>query len=131
MGYKFLADDWFTEVKKLREEAGDIEIPPQMADLILNLTVTGGPEGDKEFHINSGDFDKGHTDEAKTALTIPYDLAKRLFLENDRSAGMQAFMSGQLKIKGDMSKVMSLQSVNPSDDQEELREKILEITEDD
>ncbi|MCP4552854.1 MAG: SCP2 sterol-binding domain-containing protein [Bacteroidetes bacterium] len=129
MAYKFLSDDWFAEVKKIREEAGDIEIPQQMADLVLNLTLTGGPDGDKDICLKGSDFEQGHDSSATTTITIPYDMAKKLFLENDKAVGMQAFMTGQLKIKGDMSKMMALQSVNPSADQEKMREKILGITE--
>ena len=51
-----------------------------------------------------------------------------LFIDNDQSAGMQGFMSGQIKIEGDMSKLMAMQTVQPSADQKKLQEQILEIT---
>ncbi len=129
MAYQFLSDDWFEEVKKVRDEMGDIELPQQLKDVILNVTITSGPEGDKDINIRGMEFESGHTDDAKTTITIPFDMAKKMFLENDRTAAMQAFMSGQLKVKGDMSKMMALAGVKPSEDQEKLREKILEITE--
>ena len=129
MGYKFLSDDWFEEVKKVRAEMGDLDLPAQLKDVILNISVTGGPEGDKDISIKGMEFESGHTDEAKTTITIPFEMAKKMFLENDRTAAMQAFMSGQLKVKGDMSKMMALAGVKPTEDQDKLRAKILEITE--
>jgi len=55
-------------------------------------------------------------------------LAKRIFIEGDQSAGMQGFMSGQIKIEGDMSKLMALQSAQPTDEQKQLMKQIQDIT---
>ncbi len=129
MGHKFLTDAWFKEVKKVRDAMGNIQIPPQLKDVVLNVTVTGGPEGDKDITIKGLDFIEGHTAEAKTTIVIPFAMAKKMFIDNDRTAAMQAFMSGQLKVKGDMSKMMALAGVKPTPDQDKLREKIVEITE--
>ncbi len=129
MGHKFLTATWFSEVKKLRASMGDMQIPAQLKDVVLNVTVTGGPEGDKDFTIKGLDFVEGHTAEAKTTIVIPILMAKKMFIDNDKTAAMQAFMSGQLKVKGDMSKMMALAGVKPTEDQEKLREKIVAITE--
>lgn len=129
MGSKFLTNDWFAELKKIKDEMGEIEIAPQLKDVVLNVTITGGPEGDKDITIKGLDFNEGHTDEAKTTIVIPYEMAKKMFIDNDRTAAMQAFMSGQLKVKGDMSKMMALAGVKPTEDQEKFREKLVEITE--
>ena len=129
MAYKFLTATWFAEVKKLRASMGDMQIPAQLKDVVLNVTVTGGPEGDKDFTIKGLDFVEGHTAEAKTTIVIPILMAKKMFIDNDKTAAMQAFMSGQLKVKGDMSKMMALAGVKPTEDQEKLREKIVAITE--
>jgi putative sterol carrier protein len=42
---------------------------------------------------------------------------------------MQAFMSGKLKIERDMSKMMALQSIQPTESQKKLQEMVKEITE--
>lgn len=124
----FLSDEWFDKVKEIREAMGDIDIPAQIKDLVLNLTV-GTDSGDVDMCMNCGNLEKGHNDAATTKMILPVDLAKRLFVENDQSAGMQGFMSGQIKIEGDMSKLMAMQSVEPTAQQEELRQKILDATE--
>ena len=123
----FLTDEWFDQVLALKDEMGDMEIPPAIKDLVLNITVTSD-EGEVAMCMNGGNFQKGHVDGAPTKMTLPKDLALRLFLENDQSAAMNGFMAGDLKIEGDMSKMMAMQTVQPSADQEALRAKIIEIT---
>ncbi len=127
MSFEFLSDEWFTEVEKIRDAAGDLEIPAQMADLQLNLKVTTD-NGDVEMSLNGGNLERGLIADAATTIILPADLAKKLFIEQDQSAGMQGFMSGQIKVEGDMSKMMSMQSVQPSAKQQELTEKIAAIT---
>ncbi|HBC57298.1 MAG TPA: SCP-2 sterol transfer family protein [Gammaproteobacteria bacterium] len=129
MGFKFLSDEWFAEVDKIREEAGDLEIPEQLADLKLNLVITEAPQGDAQMLMNGGNIEKGNDPDCATTLTVPYDLAKKLFIDGDNQAAMQGFMSGQIKVDGDMSKLMSMQTVQPSDKQQELQEKIRSMTE--
>lgn len=129
MAYKFLSNEWFEEIKKIRDEMGDIEIAPQLKDVVLNVTITGTPEGDKDIALRGLDFVEGHTDDAKTTIVIPVDMAKKMFIDNDRTAAMQAFMSGQLKVKGDMSKMMALAGAKPTDDQEAFRERLVAVTE--
>ena len=122
----FLSEAWFAEVDKLRAELGDDGAAP--TDLQLNIVVTGGPEGDKELHLQNGAFEKGLVDGAPTKVTVPFDVAKAMFVEGNQAMGMQAFMSGQIKIEGDMSKLMAMQGQAPSESQQKLTEKIKEIT---
>lgn len=129
MAETFLSDAWFDAVEKIRAEIGEIEVPAGMADLKLNIIVTGGPEGDKEIAIVSGNFERGLVEGAGTKLTVPYDTAKGMFVEGNQQAAMQAFMSGQIKVEGDMSKLMAMQSGGqPGPAQKQLQEKIKEIT---
>lgn len=126
---KFLSEEWFREVEKLAEIAGDLEIPPTLQSLSLNITVTGAGDSDALISLNGGRLEKGHTTNASTKIILPADLARRLFIEGDQSAGMQGFMSGQIKIEGDMSKLMAMQTAQPSQKQRDLQKQILAITE--
>lgn len=105
----FLSDAWFDEVEKIRGELGDPPAPAGMADLQLNIVVSGGPDGDREIHLNAGQFERGLVDGAPTKLTVPFDVAKSMFIDGNQQAAMQAFMSGQIKVEGDMSKLMAMQ----------------------
>lgn len=127
MAHDFLSDSWMDAVEALRDDAP--EPPAVMKDLVLNITVVGGPEGDRDVHLSSGQFERGHADVAPTKLTVPFDVAKALFIEGNPQAAMQAFMSGQIKVEGDMSKVMAMQAAGaPSPEQATFQEKIKALT---
>ena len=55
-----------------------------------------------------------------------YETAKAIFVDQNPQAGMQAFMAGKIKLQGDMTKSMALQSGPPNPD---LTAKIQAITE--
>lgn len=105
----FLSDAWFAEVQKIRAEHGDPPASGPMATVELNVVVTGGPDGERQVHLAQGAFGQGALASAATTLTVPYDLAKKLFIDADMAAAMPAFMSGQIKVEGDMSKLMAMQ----------------------
>ena len=128
MSLKFLSDEWFAKVEELKAAAGAIDVPPAMADLVINITVSGTEWGNRDISLKAGSIERGHAASAPTKMTLPADLARRLFIENDQSAGMQGFMSGQIKIEGDMSKLMAMQTVQPSAAQKDLQKQILEVT---
>ncbi|MCG8591851.1 MAG: SCP2 sterol-binding domain-containing protein [Proteobacteria bacterium] len=127
---QFLSDSWFNEVDALRAAAGDIPVPEMVKDLVINILVKDHPEGDKEIHMNGGDFKRGAADDAPTKITVPYEVAKALFIDGNQEVGMQAFMSGQIQVEGDMSKMMQLQMAGPpSEEAKALQEKVKAITE--
>jgi putative sterol carrier protein len=74
-----------------------------------------------------GVFGEGFA-EAPTKLTLAFEVAKKVFIEQDQQAGMQAFMQGQIKVEGDMSKLMAMQTQTPSPAAAELGKKIAEMT---
>jgi hypothetical protein len=124
MAYEFLSDEWLTEVKKISEEVGG---DGPVSDLTINIVVKDGPSGDREVHINGATFGPGNIEGAPTKLTVPYDVAKQIFVDGNQQAAMQAFMGGQIKVEGDMTKLMAMQSqgggANP-----ELAQRIKDIT---
>ena len=127
MASTFLSDDWFESVEALRDEAP--EPPAAMKELKLNIVVAGGPDGDREIHMAGGQFERGLVDDAPTKLTVPYDVAKAMFIEGNQQAAMQAFMSGQIKVEGDMTKLMAMQAAGgPTPEQEAFTAKIKELT---
>lgn len=124
MSAKFLSGEWFDMVEKEIAAAGDLEVPAALHDLVLNITVTGTDAGETKMSLVSGKFERNHHANAPTTMILPVDLAHRLFVDNDQSAGMQGFMSGQIKIEGDMSKLMVMNTIQPSAKQNALRDKI-------
>jgi hypothetical protein len=128
VGHKFLSNDWFQKIGELRE-AANVPVPDALKDLVINVAVTGAPDGDVEARMAAGGFEQGFADEAPTKLKIPYDVARKMIVENDQSAAMQAFMSGQIQVEGDMAKLMSMQAAGaPSDAALKLADQIKDIT---
>ncbi len=129
MGFQFLSDGWFEEAERIRAEINP-PVPDAIKDLVINLVVTAGPDGDVEAKMAAGRFEKGLADDAPTKLTVPFDVAKKMFIEGDQNASMQAFMSGQIKVEGDMAKIMAMGGAGgPSPEQEKLQEQIKAMTE--
>ena len=61
---------------------------------------------------------------------MPYDVAKAMFIDGNQQAAMQAFMSGQIKVEGDMTKLMSMQAAGgaPTPEQQAFQQKLRELT---
>jgi len=125
---KFLSDEWFTKVEELRGAAGDLEVPESLSSVLININVDREGSDAIAVHLKDGNFERGHNDAADVTLGVNETLARKIFLENDQAAGMQAFMAGEIKIEGDMTKLMALQTATPSDKQKALLKQIIEVT---
>ena len=132
--HPFLSPEWMDEAKKIREEyrgKGGAAGP----SIKMNQVITDVPfgEGTIDAHMDSSsgemEMDLGHIDDAEVKVTVPYSVAKAIFVENNPQAGMQAFMAGQIKVEGDMTKLMAMQGGSPDPTAQEIAGKIAEITE--
>ena len=121
----FLTDDWFTTVEQLTAAAGDLNLPPALANLAINLVVTDA-SGNIELSLDGGKIVKGTSPNAKTTLNMDAETLRKVFLEFDMAAAMQASMTGKIKVQGDMSQLMALQTAKPSQEQKSLFKSILE-----
>lgn len=131
--HPFLSDEWIEAARAIREEyEGDSSTPHIVK---MNLNITEAPFSDEPIpaHMDSSDgemkMDKGHIDGQDLTVTVDYDTAKAIFVEGNPQAGMQAFMAGKIKVEGDMTKLMAMQSAPPDPGAAELAKKIAEITE--
>jgi hypothetical protein len=109
--YPFLSDAWFDAAEKLISEH-DAGAPPGTS-VLLNLEV----EHDDQtiaFHMGSREgktlFGKGLDDAADVKLSTDMDTARAVFIDGNPQAGMQAFMSGKVRVQGDMTKLMMAQA---------------------
>ncbi|MEY2863956.1 MAG: hypothetical protein RLY58_1663 [Pseudomonadota bacterium] len=125
----FLTTEWFDTVAQLTAAAGDLNLPPALAGLALNMNVTGTPAGDVEMALAGGKIQRGLSADAKTTLTMDGETLRKVFLEFDMAAAMQAFMTGKIKVQGDMSQLMALQTARPSQEQKDLFKRVLSVTE--
>lgn len=131
MPYAFLSDEWFTKVEELVAAAGDLQIPPAMKAVEVNVTVTGSPlaaSGEVRLAMKEGLFTRGHRPEFATMLTLSCDLARKIFIDGDSAAGVQAFLDGSIQVAGDLAKLVAMQTVEPSEPQKRLTQQIAAIT---
>jgi putative sterol carrier protein len=132
--YKFLSDEWMTEAKKVREEFAGKGTPPAHA-VRMNQIITDVPFGEgtvNAYMDTSGgeiDMEIGHLENPDLTVTIDYETAKAIFVDGNPQAGMQAFMAGKIKVQGDMTKLMAMQSGAPDPTAQEVAARIKEITE--
>jgi len=103
------------------------ESPPARAARVHKAAIVV----DTHIDTTSGEMEmaEGHIEGAEVKLTVPYSVAKAIFVDNNPQAGMQAFMSGQIKVEGDMTKLMAMQGGAPDATATEMAGKIAEITE--
>lgn len=123
----FLTDEWFATVEQLTSAVGDLNLPPVLANLAINLVVTD-QSGNTELALDGGKIVKGLSANAKTTLNMDAETLRKVFLEFDMAAAMQAFMTGKIKVQGDMSQLMALQTAKPSQEQKNLFKQVLEHT---
>jgi putative sterol carrier protein len=132
--YKFLSDEWVAEAKKVREEFAGKGSPPAHA-VRMNQIITDVPFGDGTVnaHIDTSggemEMELGHLDNPDLTVTLDYDTAKAILIDQNPQAGMQAFMAGKIKVQGDMTKLMAMQSGPVDPVAAEVAAKIKEITE--
>ena len=133
---KFLSDEWLEQAKAIRAEyEGKGGAPPHQ--MRMNLVITEVPDGvtdgdtvDAHLDTTDGDMDMdvGHLDTPDLTVTLAYDVAKAILVEGNPQAGMQAFMAGKIKVQGDMTKLMAMQSAAPDAVAQEIAQKINAIT---
>jgi hypothetical protein len=127
MRYEFLSDEWFTKVDELVAAAGDLEIPAPMKAVEINVTVVA-PGRDVPLFMKDGLFTRGHQPGVGTSLTLSAEVARRIFVDGDVGAGVQAFLAGEIKVEGDLAKVVAMQTTMPSEPQKRLTREIAAIT---
>jgi hypothetical protein len=134
--YPFLSDEWLEEARKIRAEyEGKTPSIPHVVR--MNLVVTQVPFSEEDIlaHMDtsSGEMilDLGHLETQDLKVTVDYDTAKAILIEGNPQAGMQAFMSGKVRVEGDMAKLMALQATPAAADPNaaELATRIRDITE--
>ncbi|MEO6317218.1 MAG: SCP2 sterol-binding domain-containing protein [Acidimicrobiales bacterium] len=133
--YAFLSDEWLEAAKAIREEYAGKSSPPAHA-VRMNQIITEVPFGDGSIdaHLDTSggemQMDMGHLENPDLTVTLDYATAKAILVDGNPQAGMQAFMAGKIKVQGDMTKMMAMQSGTPDPTQAEIAAKIQEITSD-
>jgi hypothetical protein len=133
MAYLFLSDEWVSEARAIREEFDGV-VPPVTQPVRMNLVVLEVPfgEGSIEAHLDTSDgsivLDTGHLDLVDLNISIEYETIKSILVDGNAQAVMPAFMSGRIRVEGDLSKLMGLISDGPDPSAQMLAERLKQIT---
>ncbi|MFT3853645.1 MAG: SCP2 sterol-binding domain-containing protein [Ilumatobacteraceae bacterium] len=120
MPHQFLSPEWMDAAKAIREKYA-AESAKVTTSIRMNQVITDAPFGGGTLNTyldtSSGDvvMGSGELEGADLTVTTDYATAHKIFVEQDQAAGMQAFMSGKIKVQGDMMKMMALQTSMPQD----------------
>ena len=131
--YPFLSDQWLDALFALNAEYRD-KVPAPSVKMRLNQVVTGVPfgGGTVTMHTDTSSgkaiVGRGHIESPEVTVTTDYETAKTLVVQQDQAAAMQAFMSGKIKVEGDMTKIL-IPPPPKNDAQKELDQKIKDMTE--
>jgi len=135
MPYPFLSTEWMDASRAIREKYAD-QVPPITISVRMNQVITDVPFGDGDVKLyldtSSGTLvmEPGELETPDLTLTTDYDTAKKVFVDQDQAAGMQAFMAGKIKVQGDMMKMMAMQTGMPNNDvTKAVAQEIKDITE--
>lgn len=118
MSHQFLSAEWIEAARGIRERHHS-SAPQVPVAVRMNVVATGVPFGDGTVRAfvdtSDGDLgmDLGSLDSPDVTVTTDYETARQLFVEQDPAATMQAFMSGRIRVDGDITRIMALQMAVP------------------
>ncbi len=118
MSHQFLSESWIEAARDIRHRyAGDV--PPIDVVVRINVITTKVPFGDGTISAyidtsnGSLEMELGSIDDSDLTVTTDYETARKLFVEQDPTASMQAFMGGRIKVEGDITRLMVMQTSLP------------------
>lgn len=134
--YKFLTPEWVEAAKQIREEhGGDAGAPPhvlRMNQIIVEVPEDVAPGGEIKAFMDTSEgqmvMDLGELENPDLTVTVDYETAKAILVDQNPQAGMQAFMAGKVKVQGDMTKMMALQAGSADPAAAAIAAKIKDIT---
>ena len=121
MAHVFLSDEWMAAAKEIRAKYA-AQAPKVTVSIRMNQVITDVPFGDgtvkSYLDTSSGDvvMELGELETADVTVTTDFETARKVFVDQDQAASMQAFMAGKIKVQGDMMKMMAMQTGMPQDD---------------
>ncbi len=121
MSHQFLSESWIEAARDIRHRySGDV--PAIDVIVRINVITTKVPfgEGTISAYIDTSngslEMELGSIEESDLTVTTDYETARKLFVEQDPTASMQAFMAGRIKVEGDITRLMVMQTSLPQTD---------------
>ena len=120
--HRFLTPEWIEAAMTLREELAPAA-PAARQEAQVNLVVTGTPFGDGQFRayidtVAGGPLPlPGELDHPEATVTLDYPAALAAFVTEDLDAVAQGFLTGILRVDGDLALVLLLFGEGMTDEQ--------------
>ncbi len=111
MGVKFLSEEWARAVEDALNNNESFKKSAGSQTAKVQQVVTG-PDGEKKywFKMEGGNVQLGTGEMGESAdATITQDYDTAVALAKNELTGTAAYMSGKLKVSGDLMKLMQLQ----------------------
>jgi putative sterol carrier protein len=111
VGVKFLSEEWARAVEEALNNNESFKKSAGSQTAKVQQVVTG-PDGEKKywFKMEGGSVQLGTGEIAESAdATITQDYETAVALAKNELTGTAAYMSGKLKVSGDLMKLMQLQ----------------------
>ena len=112
MAVKFLSKEWAEEVKNILQGNEQMKSAAGAMTARIQQVITA-PDGESRywFTIENGQMDLGLGDIDNPDATITQDYETAAALSKNELTGTAAYMSGKLRVSGDLMKLMQLQGV--------------------
>jgi len=112
VGVKYLSEEWASAVQDALNSNDSFKSSAGSQSAKIQQVVTGAPDGEVKywFKLDAGQAGLGigdSPDAVDATITQDYDTAVKL--AKNELTGTAAYMSGKLRVSGDLMKLMQLQ----------------------
>lgn len=124
MTYEFLSAEWVKAVREIRDSYADHVPDVELPAVRVNVAVTGAPttvdpEGVVHAHADTSAgaarglvLELGALPEPDLTLSVDYDTAYALLVDQRPNAFIAAFLTGKIKISGDVQRLAESSGLN-------------------
>jgi putative sterol carrier protein len=112
MGVKYLSEEWASAVQDALNSSDSFKSAAGSQTAKVQQVVTGAPDGEVKywFKLEGGQASLGVGDAPEAVdATITQDYDTSVKLAKNELTGTAAYMSGKLRVSGDLMKLMQLQ----------------------
>jgi hypothetical protein len=138
--HEFLSPEWIEAARGIRAAYAD-QVPTPPLEVRVNVVVTDAPFGDGTVlgYVDTAagqvEIESGALESPDLTIRLDWGTARAVFVEQDPTAFMKAFMEGRIRPEGDVTKLLLLQPLlsGPVDEAQrataaEVAARIREIT---
>jgi hypothetical protein len=126
----FLSEAWIVAARAIHDDFKDRIVEPT-EHVRMNVTVFDAPFSDGAVigHVDTTTGSvvpgEGHIDDPDLSVRLPYSIARQLLVDQQYEMIMITFMSGEIEVEGDITRLLSLQDFEATAEQQKLADEIV------